>query len=197
MEYEELKALWEKYDNKLDNLEKMNKRLLFESLAPKPRRMLSFLKYKCIQSIIIYPFALLCIIYPNFSIENIDLKLVIGCALSISVLIYLIYINLKTFNVLNAFNLGKDSIIESTRKSNDVKTVYSIRYKNGLYSLPLVYAGIVLIYWHTYNFETTTIILLSSIFIVLFSYNLKGSKFHKNMIDGLEKQIFELNEYIK
>ena len=74
MEYEELKSLWEKYDKRLDHLEKMNEKILFESLSRKPKRMISFLKYKCIYTIMVYPFSLLLIIYANFNIENIGLR---------------------------------------------------------------------------------------------------------------------------
>jgi hypothetical protein len=195
MEYEELKSLWGNYNNKLDNLERLNKKLILESLSKKPQRKLNVLKFKCIQSILIYPIILLIIIYANFRIENIDWKFILGCVLSIAVLAYLIYINLKTFSALKAIDLGKDSIVDSARKINDVKSVYSLRYKNAQFSMPILYAGIVLIAWNSFKFNAITLVLIIGIFIALFLYNPKGSKIHKNMIEKLDNEISELNEF--
>lgn len=197
MEYEELKSMWEKYDNKLDNLENLNKKLLVQTLLNRPRRKLFFLKYKSIYSIIIYPIVLTVLLYLNYKDENMDWKFVLGCVFTITVLIYLIYINLKTFIAFNDLDLGKDSAIESARKSNKIKSVFKTRYKNALITLPLLYFGIVLLFWNNIDFNALTIAFIIGLFVLLFLYNLRGSKIHKNMIEKFEMDIFELNEYIK
>ena len=120
-----------------------------------------------------------------------------GCVMTISVLAYLIYMNSKTFIALKDLDLGTDSIVDSAKKSNKVKSIFNTRYKNALVSLPLLYSGIVLIAWNSFTFNMMTTIFILGLFIILFSYNLKGSKIHKNMIERLEREIFELNEYIK
>jgi len=197
MEYEELKSMWEKYDRRLDNLENLNKKLLVETLSKKPRLKLFLLKYKSIYSIIIYPIVLTFLLYPNFKHENIDWKFVLGSVFAVSVVIYAIYINLKTFIAFNDLDLGKDSAIETARKSNKIKSVFKTRYRNALITLPLLYCGIVLIAWNSINFNTLTTIFIIGLFVLLFLYNLKGPGIHKKMIDKFEKDIFELNEYIK
>ncbi|NLM68091.1 MAG: hypothetical protein GX180_13105 [Enterococcus sp.] len=197
MEYEELKSMWEKYDKKLDNLEGLNKKILVETLSKKPRRKLFFLKYKSIYSIIIYPIILTVLLYSNFKHENIDWKLILGCVFTITVLVYAIYINLKTFLAFNNLDLGKDSVIESARKSNKIKSVFKTRYRNALITLPLLYWGIVLIAWNSITFNTLTTIFIFGLFILLFLYNLKGPAIHKKMIDKFEKEILELKEYLK
>ena len=197
MEYEELKSMWEKYDRKLDNLEDLNKKLLMETLSKKPRRKLFLLKYKNIFSIVIYTIILTVLLYPNFKHENIDWKFILGCVFTISVLVYLIYFNFKTYMTFNDLDLGKDSAIESARKSNKIKSVFKTRYRNALITLPLLYWGIVLIAWNSITFNTLTTVLIIGLFILLFLYNLKGSGIHKNMNDKFEKEILELKEYIK
>ena len=197
MEYEELKSMWEKYDDKLDNLEKLNKKLLIETLQKKPRRKLFLLKYKSIFSIILYPIALTVLLYPHFRFENIDWVFVIGCIFTISVLSYLIFINLKTFIAFNALDIGKDSAIETAKKSNKIKSVFNTRYRSAIVILPLLYSGIILIVWNSIAFNTLTITFIVALLILLFIYNLKGSVFHKKMIDKFEKDILELNEYVK
>jgi len=197
MEYEELKSMWEKYDSKLDNLENLNKKLLIATLSKKPRHKSIFLKYKSIYSIIIYSIALIILIYSNFKLENIDWKFVMGCVFAISVVVYGIYINFKTFIAFNDLDLGNDSAIESARKTNKIKSVFKTRYRNSLITLPLLYSGIVLIAWNSIAFSTLTTIFIVGLFVLLFLYNLIGPNIHKNMIDKFEKDIFELNEYIK
>lgn len=197
MEYEELKSMWEKYDRKLDKLENLNKKLLIETLSKKTQPKLFLLKYKSVFSIIIYPIILAVLLYPNFKQANIDWKLILGCVLTISVLVNLVYINLKTYMAFNDLDLSNDSVIESARKSNKIKSVFKTRYRNALITLPLLYWGIVLIAWNSIAFNTLTTGLIIALFILLFSYNLKGSGIHKNMIDRLEKEILDLKEYTK
>jgi hypothetical protein len=197
MEYEELEKMWHKYDSKLDNLERLNKKLIIESLIKKPKRKLNFFKYKSIQSIVIYPIALTILFLPNFRIDNIDWKLFVGSLLVLSILGYLIYMNLLTYKVLNKLDLLNDSVIESSQKGNKIKNVFKTRYKNALYTLPILYIGILLIKWNDITFNTETILFVSILFIVLFLYNLKGSNIHKSMISKWEKEIEEFNEYVK
>jgi hypothetical protein len=185
MEYEELKSMWEKYDKKLDNLEGLNKKLLAESLSKKPRRKLFF------------PIVLTMLLYPHFKHENVDWKFILGCVFTITVLVYAIYINLKTYMAFNDLDLGADSAIESARKSNKIKSVFKTRYRNALISLPLLYWGIVLIIWNSITFNALTIGFIIGLFIILFSYNLKGPAIHRKMIDKFEKEILELKEYTK
>jgi hypothetical protein len=196
MEYEELKSMWEKYDRKLDNLEDLNKKILIETLSKKPRLKLFLLKNKNIFSVIIYPILLTALFYPNLKHENTDWKFILGCAFTLSVLVYSIYINLKTYRVFNDLDLVKDSAIESARKSNKIKRVFKARYRNARITLPLLYWGIVLIAWNSITFNTLTTILIIGLFILLFLYNLKGPGIHKNMINKFEQDILELKEYI-
>lgn len=196
MEYEELKSIWEKYDRKLDNLEDLNKKILIETLSKKPRLKLFLLKYKSIYSIIIYSIILTVLIYPNFKHDNIDWKFITGCVFTISVLIYLIYINLKTYMAFNDIDLGKDSAIESARKSNKIKSVFKTRYRNALITLPLLYWGIVLIAWNSISFNALTTAFIIGLFILLFLYNVYGPGIHKKMIDKFEQDILERKEYI-
>ncbi len=197
MEYEELKSLWVEYDNKLEKLEKMNKKILFESLSRKPRRMIKFLKFKCFQSIITYPIVLFLVVYSNCVTGSVGVKLIMGCGFSLIVLVYLIYANLKTYSALHALNLEEDTVIEATKKNCEVNNIYGLRKRNSLFSLPILFVGIVFIYWENQQFSTSTIVLLLAILLILFFYNLKGSTTHKNMLKKLEKDIIELNEYCK
>jgi len=197
MEYAEIKTLWEKYDGKLDRLEKLNRKMISESLSRKPKWKLFFLKYKSIQSIIVYPIALLVFLAPTYKMEYVDWKFILGWTLILAVLIYLIYINLKTYSALKAINPGKDTVVESAQKSNRMKSIYSSRYKNARISMPLLYTGIVLEVWNSLQVDVTTILIIVGLFLVLFLYNIKGPKVHRNMIQKLERDILEVNEYLK
>lgn len=197
MEYEELVLLWGKFDNRLNNLERLNKKLIEKTLLKKPKRRLNFFKFKSIESMIIFPIAIFILLYPNLKTENIDGKFIIGSIFVLAILVYVIYINLKTLGALNDLNLSVDSILESARKSNKIKSIYNSRYRNARINLPIIYVGIVLIKWNDITFNTGMIIFISTIFVFLFLFNLRGPEIHKNMIRKWEKDIDEFNEYIK
>ena len=95
--------------------------MIIETLSKKPKRKLNLFKYKCISSIIIYPLALLVLLYPNLKIDNIDWKFIIGCVFVLSILAYLVYINLKTYTVLKDIDLADDTVMESTKKTIKLK----------------------------------------------------------------------------
>ena len=99
MEIEELKAIWQQYDSKLDNLERLNKKLIMETLSKKPQKKLNWMKYRSAYSMFIVPFALAVSLSPNFRVDNVDLKFLIGCMLTLASVVYLTWINLKNYNV--------------------------------------------------------------------------------------------------
>ena len=89
MEIEELKTIWQQYDRKLNNLEKLNKRLIMETLLKKPQSKLYRMKFQSIYGILVGPIVLVIALHPLFKPENIDLKFIVGCVISLVVLIYL------------------------------------------------------------------------------------------------------------
>lgn len=76
MEIEELKTIWQQYDFKLNNLEKLNKKLVLESLSKKPQRKLKWMTYKSIYGAVMGPIILILVFYPHLKIENIDWKII-------------------------------------------------------------------------------------------------------------------------
>ena len=121
MEIEELKTIWQKYDSKLDNLEKLNKKLIMDTLSKKPQKKLNWMKYRSFFSLFLVPVILILLLHDNFRIENIDAKFIIGCLLILIFIVVVSYLKFKCFTALKGVDLSTDSIIESVRKVTEFK----------------------------------------------------------------------------
>jgi len=194
MEIGELKTIWQQYDLKLNNLEKLNKKLVLETLSRKPQSKINWMRYRSIYVLFMIPI-LIVVLYPYIKIEYIDWKMIIGCILSLSVVINWAYIYLENFGALKGINLAKDPIIESAQKITDYKSIFNRRQKFVWITYPVLFAGILLITWNAYTFNTKTILFMAGLFIFALLLGIKQFKEQKQRIDRLEKEILELNEY--
>jgi len=195
MEIEDLKAIWQKYDSKLDHLEKMNKKLVMETLSRKPRKKLNWMKYRSLYAIFMLPVILIVSLHETFKIENIDLKFVIGCLLTLSVIFYLCSVEFIKYKTLKRVDLSNDSIIESVRKVSVFKSIVVNAQKYSLLTTTILMAGIILIAWKVVNFDMRNILFLISLFVVIVFLGIKQFKKFTGNIEQLEKEISELNEY--
>jgi hypothetical protein len=197
MEIEELKTIWQQYDSKLDNLEKLNKKLIMETLVKKPQRKLNWIKFQSIYGLIIPPAVIIFVLYPLFRIENIDLNFILGFLFIIGTIFFLSYGSFKSFMALKGIDLSNDSVIDAANKVNKYKEIFNMRYKYTIITYPLFYVGTILIIWKGLHFDMKTILFLIGIFVFTVVFGNKKFKMHKEKIDRLEKEILELNEYSK
>jgi hypothetical protein len=195
MEYEEIKTMWEKYDNKLNNLEKINKKLIRETLLKKPRRKLNWHKFQNIYGLIALPVIIIVALHPDFKRESLDLKFLIGCILTIGVIIYVSILNFKSYSILKRIDLDSDTVLESASKVADFKKSYNFRWKHAIVYYPLIYAGGLLITWKGFNSDTITIVFLIALFVITYIMNIIGPKLYRDRIQRLEKEIINLKEY--
>jgi len=195
MEIEELKTIWQKYDSKLDHLEKLNKKLIMDTLSRKPQKKLNWMKYRSLSAVFMAPVILILALQDSFKIENIDLKFVIGCLLTLLVIVYLSYVEFKKYKTLNGVDLSNDPIIESARKVSVFKSIVVTSQKYTFMTYPILSAGIILIGWKGFNFDMRTILFLSAIFIFTLIWGIIQSKRFTEKIERLVKEIHDLNEY--
>ena len=197
MEIEDLKTIWEKYDNKLDNLEKLNKKLVMEIISKKPQRKLNWLKFKSMYGLIMPPIILVLVFGPRFRSENIDLNLIIGSFLILTVMVYLGYISVKSVLALRGVDLSEDSVIESARKVNNYLTILNVRHKYSLVTYPLLFLGTLLVIWNGIHFDTKTTLEMIGLFVLIIYVSNKQFKVYRVGIERLENEILELEEYEK
>jgi integral membrane sensor domain MASE1 len=197
MEYEELENLWKEYDSKLDNLEKMNKKLIRETLLKKPTRRLNWHKFNSLYGLIMVPIIIVVAMHPNFTKENVDLKFITGCVLTVLVVLYVSYINLKSYLIIKNVNLSENSVIESATKIVEFKKMYNTRWKHAFFYYPIIYLGVLLIAWNNFTFDNKTITFLIGLFIITYIANIFGPKSSRNRIARLEKEVLNLKEYVE
>jgi len=195
MEIEELKAIWQNYDSKLDNLEKLNKKLIMDTLSKKPQKKINWMKYRSLYALIATPIIILVALHDCWKIENIDFKFIIGCFLTLITIVYLCYVEFKSFMILKDVDVSNDSIIESSKKVYIFKSIYANRLKYDIMSYPILFSGVLLIAWKSFRFDTHTILYMSALFIVALFWGIKQYKRRKEKIDQLHKEILDLNEY--
>jgi len=195
MEIEDLKTIWEKYDNKLDNLEKLNKKLIMETLSKKPQRKLERMKFRTLYALIIPPVILVVVLQSQFKTENVDLNFIIGCFLTIAVTLFLGYISFKSYMALKGIDLSNDSVIDSAKKVNNYKGVLNTRHKYTFITYPLLYVGVVMIIWKGLHFNMNTILFMIGLFVFSIVLGNNQYKAFKDKIERLEKEILELEEY--
>jgi len=195
MELEELKTMWQKYDRKLDHLEKLNKKLIMKTLSRKPQKKLDWMKYQNIYGIIMTPIVLVVALHSHFKIENVDAKFIIGCLLVLTVIIYITYYFFKGFMALKGINISHDSIIESARKVNNFKSIFIRRHKFTFISYSFFCVGVLLIAWKGFYFNTEKIITIILFFFAVLYYGYKRGEIYLTRIENLENEILELNEY--
>lgn len=197
MEYRELELLWKRYDEKLDNLEKINEKLLKDTLLTKPQKKLNRLKFSSLYGLIAVPIIILIASHPNFTAENVDWKFVLGCLSVLGVVLYLCVENLRSYLVLRKIDLSSDTLIQSQKKVVKLKSISDNFRKYVFLYYPILFSGGILMGWNGFVFKLKTILFLSILFVVTYYVNIWGIGKYKERINKLEKDIQELKEYTK
>lgn len=192
---EELKTIWQQYDLRLNNLEEINKNLIKEVLTKKSKDKLKSRRFRSIHVIILLLIVLIVLFQPYYKIENIDWQFIIGWGLTLSGVIYLIYINLRSFLAKKKINIGNDTIIESANKINNYKCIINTRKKYVWISNHLFFSGVLLIAWNLLSFNIKTIFLIAAFYVFLLALGFIQLKYQRGKFEKLEKEMFDLKEY--
>ena len=195
MEYKELEVLWKQYDEKLDSLEKINKKLLKETLLQRRQKKLKWLEYRSLYGVIITPIVLPVALHPLFKVENIDWIFILGCMISFIVVLYLFIMILKTYFILKKIDLYADSVIKSLNEIIKLKEIANTLQKSVYITYPVLFAGIMMMGWNSFVFSIKTIILLSIFLVFTYLLNIWAQRKEKEKFEKLEKDIVELKEY--
>ena len=195
MEYNELEILWKRYDEKLDNLEKLNKKLLKNTLLQKPQKKLNWLEFESLYGVIAMPIILLIAQHSNFKVENINWIFILGCIITFLGVLYLCIMILRSYLILKKIDLSNDSVMKSLNEIIKLKEISNTLQKSVFIHYPVIYAGLMMIGWNSFVFNTKAIVGLSLIFIITYILNIWGKGKYKERISKLEKDIIELKEY--
>jgi len=143
------------------------------------------------------PIILVLVFGPRFRSENIDLNLIIGSCLILSIMVYLGYISFKSVLALRGIDLSQDSVIESAKKVNNYMTILNVRHKYSFVTYPLLFVGTLLVIWNGIHFNLKTLLEMIGLFVIIIYVSNKQFKVYRAGVDRLEKEIRELEEYTK
>ena len=168
-----------------------------ETLSKKPQRKLGWMQFRSLYALIIPPAFLLLALQSQFKMENVDLRFVIGCFLTLAVILFLGYLSFKSYVELKGIDLTNDSIIDSARKVNKYNDILNIRHKYTFITYPLLFAGMILIIWKGLHFNMNTILFMIGLFVFSIVLGNRQYKALKEKIERLENEILDLKEYEK
>ena len=194
MELEELKTLWQKIDHKLDNLGKINKKMIFESVTKDRQKKLNRERYQYLFGLIIGPLGVTFILFMRSA--NFDWKILLGIILSGFWMSYSIFMCIRTIIALRSIDLNNDSILDSAKKFNLFKLKSNAWSKFSIRFWPLSYFGMTLVFWDLFVFDFRTISILIITFVVMPLLILRDIKVKQNRYAEIESDILELNEYL-
>jgi hypothetical protein len=166
MEYKELEILWKQYDEKLDNLEKLNKKLLKETLLQKPQKKLKWLEYQSLYGVIVMPIILPIAIHPLFKTENINWIFILGCILCFIVVLYLFIMVFRNYSILRKIDLRTDSVMKSLNGITKFKEISNTLQKSVYINYLVLFAGIMMIGWNSFVFSTNKIIFATLLIVI-------------------------------
>ena len=196
MEYKELEKLWKQYDERLNNLEEINRKLLKETLLRKPQNMLNWLKYSNIYGLIVCPIVLSIVFYPIFKAENTGWQFILGCILMMIVLLYLYVGRIKIYLITKKMDLSSDSVTQSLNNAIKLKRIASGWVRKFVFIYyPIMFFSVIFICWNGITFDAKTIVFLSVLFVGIFCWGILKMGLYKENLGKLEKDIMELREY--
>ena len=195
MEYKELELLWKRYDEKLDSLERINKKLLKDRLLEKPRKKINLLELENNYSLIALPIIIVIALYPYLTPNVMDWKFILGSALVLGVVIYLYTYFYRSHRILRKMDIDSDTAIQSLRKVSGLKSMSNNLRRSVFVYYPLLFAGIILMCWNSFDFTLNKILVLTIFFAVTYYFNIWGNRKYRNRIKKLERDITELEEY--
>jgi len=194
MELEELNTLWQKIDRKLDNLGKINKKMIFESVTKDRQKKLNRERYQYLFGLIIGPLGVTFFSFPWSG--YFDWKILLGILFEGIYVTYSIFMSIRIIRALRSIDLNNDSILESVKKISYFKRISNAGLKFSYILSPLALSGALLVSWDHFVFDYKTIAFLLvvsfvSSFLLYINYRIKQRRY-----DNLESEILELNEYL-
>jgi hypothetical protein len=197
MEVEELDKMWQQYDLKLDNLERLNKRLILDTLSKKPKRNLNWLQVKIIYAIIVTPLVFVFFFKEFIIISDLDWQMIVGGLLSIAVLFTLMYFYIKGFLALVGIKVNENNILTSYQKVCKYKSIVNRRQKYLWVSYPILIVGFVLVGHRILTFDTKGLFFMIGILVFVFVIGYARFKYQQNEIKVLEDDLKELKDYLQ
>lgn len=195
MEYEELQTLWKTYDQKLDRLEKLNKKLIIETCSKKSQKRINWLQYRNYYGLIMLPVILIVALHPQFKASNVDTKFIIGVILLLGLIVHSTWHFITGINQLRKVNLINDNVIESITKINNYKRIVIRDFKSLFITMPVALAGVLLIGWKGFHFDQNLILFIIGLILFTLLWGKRQLKGLTKRIDKLLTDIQELEEY--
>ena len=198
MENNELQALWKKYDEKLDRIEKLNKQIVYRLISRKTAFKINFLKFQSVYSVLLAPFIFCCVLIPIFrKLSSADTVGITGFTVVTAVMAYMFYTSIRFSRLLLKVHLNTDTMLEAKQKMVTVRMFFVGLVKKGYVMYFVMYAGLLAIIHDKIRPNNPgQMVFLATLLIGVPIYSKFFIRFYLKKIYGrIEQELDELKEY--
>lgn len=199
MEMQELKEIWKNYENKLDKIEQVNRKILESIISKKTERKLFWMKLQSIFGVIGIPFIyIMVIILMAFRLEFNTIE-VVGFIVTSIIWIYIVIKSITYYKLLHKVKPKLDTIIKTKENVLKLKRFNLKWYKErGIYILLLAVSLILMISKHVDFKNTHKLLLLIAIIAGTYLWRIIAYKIYFNdPMELIENEINEIEELKK
>lgn len=198
MESNDLQTLWQRYDEKLDRIESLNRRIIGRMISRKTGFKLNFLKFQSIYTVLLAPVIFLVVVLPFAQKMQAGPLCIAGLVMVILMLINGMYFGARMFSLLKKIHIDLDSLVVTKQKLLAVRRFFIRGYKNGYWAFYLGSAGLIMMMWPMLvRIKTVKVLIFYAVFFTLvpiWSEFLKKIYLRK-LYGKMERELDELREY--
>lgn len=197
MEVNDLKNIWNAFNQNIDRVEKINKQALKQMISRKSEIKLQIMKFQSILGILVIPLILIFVFIPVIINIEKTLFLVIGLVLISLVFIYGFIQALNLYKLLSLIRPAFEPVIKTQERILTLKRFVVQLRKNRNILVPIEMSAIVLIMWDHLNYELPMklALLVGTSIGIYFWGNLKHKLYLQDRIKSIDIEMNELKEY--
>ncbi len=197
MENEDLKKIWNSFNKNIENQEKAKEQILKQIISKRSEFKLLIMKYQSLLGVFLPPFILIFLIIPIIKNATITPYFIIGAVFMVFVLLYSFLQAIKYYKLLNLIKPAFEPVIKTQKRILTVKKfMIQLQKKRNIF-FPITASAFMLISWDNIHYELPikiTLLLVITIGIYFWG-RLKQKLYFNDMIDSIDMEIKELEEY--
>jgi len=197
MDNNELKNMWENYDQKLDRVEVSNQKILEYLISRKSNRKIQLISLQSLVGIIATPLILGFVLFPIALKDPLRTSTAIGLLILVILFLASFITGILFFTKSRSIKPELDSVIKTKEKLLKLQTFGINVHKIRNFAFPLIATSFILIFWNQLNYTVETKILIFGLVVIAqFFWGKYKFKMHfSDRMKLLHKEMEELSQY--
>ena len=197
MDYNELKNMWENYDQKLDRIEVSNQKILEYLISRKSNRKIQLISLQSLVGIITTPLILGFVLFPIALNNSLKTSTAIGLLIVAVLFLASFIVGIIFFAQSRSIKPELDSVIKTKEKLLKLQTFGINVHKIRNFAFPLIATSFILIFWNQLNYSVETKIIIFGLVVIaqFFWGKYKFKMYFSDRMKLLQKEMEELSQY--